>query len=96
MPHTVRLTGHTDSAGFRTSGRAADNWDLSATRANAARRVLESAGLSPDRIEAVEGKADRELLMPQRPLDPRNRRITISVLADVSPSSDLLFSAGRQ
>ena len=67
-----------------------------ATRANAARRVLESAGLSPDRIEAVEGKADRELLMPQRPLDPRNRRITISVLADVSPSSDLLFSAGRQ
>jgi len=93
VPHTVRLTGHTDGAGFRSRGRVADNWDLSASRASAARRVLERSGLSPDRIEAVEGRADRELLLPDRPLDPRNRRITISVLANVSPSSDLFFSA---
>ena len=95
VPHTVRLTGHTDSSGFRGRAGGTDNWGLSASRANAARRVMERAGLSPDRIEAVQGKADRELLLPDRPLDPRNRRITVSVLADVSPSSDLFFSADR-
>ena len=94
VPHTIRLTGHTDAAGFR-SARNTDNWSLSATRANAARRVMEDAGLSPDRIEAVEGRADRDLLFPDAPLDPRNRRITVSVLANVSPSTDLFFSADQ-
>ncbi|MCK5746275.1 MAG: hypothetical protein KAH44_08670, partial [Oricola sp.] len=56
------------------------------------RRVLERAGLPADRIEAVEGRADRELLFPDTPLDARNRRITVSVHANVSPSSDLLFT----
>ena len=96
VPHTVRLTGHTDGAGFRNPGGAGpDNWELSASRANAARRVMVRAGLSADRIEAVEGRADQELLIPGDPLDPRNRRITVSVLANVSPSSDLFFSADR-
>ena len=96
VPHTVRLTGHTDGAGFRNlGGGGRDNWELSASRANAARRVMVRAGLSPDRIEAVEGRADQELLIPEDPLDPRNRRITVSVLANVSPSSDLFFSADQ-
>lgn len=91
VPNTVRVVGHTDAANF-VKGGAEGNWELSSSRANAARRVLERAGLPPDRIEAVEGRADRELLFPETPLDARNRRITVSVHANVSPSSDLLFT----
>jgi len=95
IPNTIRVLGHTDSAGFSATG-AAGNWELSSNRANAARRVLERAGLPPDRIEAVEGRADRDLLFTDAPLDERNRRITVSVHANVSPSSDLLFTTQRR
>ncbi|WP_428410368.1 OmpA family protein [Hyphococcus sp.] len=95
IPNTIRVLGHTDAAGFTASGKAG-NWELSSSRANAARRVLERAGLPQDRIEAVEGRADRELLFPAAPLDARNRRITISVHANVSPSSDLLFKTEQR
>ena len=92
IPNVVRIAGHTDASGFRATGRG--NWELSSERANAARRVLEQAGLQRDRIEAVEGRASRELFIPARPEDPRNRRITISVHANVASSGDLLFSTG--
>jgi chemotaxis protein MotB len=90
VPNTIRIAGHTDASGFKTGGRG--NWELSSERANAARRVLEEAGLQSDRVEAVEGRGARELAIPSRPEDPKNRRITISVHADVAASGDLLFS----
>jgi chemotaxis protein MotB len=68
------IEGHTDAAQY--SGLYS-NWELSTDRANAARRVLESAGLSSGRIVEVRGLADRQLRNPANPLDPRNRRITI-------------------
>jgi chemotaxis protein MotB len=89
VPNVVRIAGHTDSSGFANPGRG--NWELSSERANAARRIMETAGLQPDRIEAVEGRGSREPFVPARPDDPRNRRITVSVHADVSESGDLLF-----
>jgi chemotaxis protein MotB len=62
------------------------NWELSADRANAVRRQLEAGGLAPGRFASVEGRAATELLMPQSPTDPRNRRISITVLrAGVEP-----------
>jgi chemotaxis protein MotB len=90
VPNTVRIAGHTDASGFKNAARG--NWELSAERANAARRVLEAAGLQSDRIEAVEGRGAREPAVPARPDDPRNRRITISVHADVAASGDLLYA----
>ena len=74
LRNPVVIEGHTDAAPF--SGLYS-NWELSADRANAARRVLESAGLNPARVVEVRGMADREPRNPDNPLDPRNRRITI-------------------
>jgi len=74
LRNPVIIEGHTDAARF---AGLYSNWELSADRANAARRVLEASGLSPVRIIEVRGMADRQLRNPENPLDPRNRRITI-------------------
>jgi chemotaxis protein MotB len=63
------------------------NWELSADRANAARRTMEAAGLNGARVVEVRGMADRQLRNPGNPLDPRNRRITI-LLPFVTPPAD--------
>lgn len=93
VPNVVRVAGHTDASPFTSGNRG--NWELSSDRANSARRVMEGAGLQPDRVEAVEGRGSRELFVPARPEDPRNRRITVSVHANVSSSGDLLFSTSQ-
>ena len=74
LRNPIVLEGHTDAAQY--AGRYT-NWELSTDRANAARRVLEDAGLASARIVEVRGMADRQLRNPDNPLDPRNRRITI-------------------
>lgn len=80
----VVVEGHSDGVPFR--GEAGDsNWELSADRANGARRALEAGGLPPERIEAVEGYADRRLRFPESPTDPRNRRIAILVPSRRAP-----------
>jgi chemotaxis protein MotB len=67
------------------------NWELSADRANAVRRQLEADGLPPNRIVRVEGRAAIDLLLPQAPADPRNRRIAVTVLREAeTPSQDKL------
>lgn len=81
LARPVVVEGHTDS---RPYGGAADysNWDLSADRANAARRVMESGGLSPALISAVRGFADRRPRILNDPMDARNRRVSIVVPLD--------------
>jgi chemotaxis protein MotB len=74
LRNPIIIEGHTDAAQYAGSY---SNWELSADRANAARRILEGAGLNGARVVEVRGMADRELRNPQNPLDPRNRRITI-------------------
>ena len=83
LSNEVSISGHTDALTYR--GQDRDNWDLSADRANATRRILVQAGLSPDRIRNVTGNADRDLLMPNDPDNPANRRITIVVLRHATP-----------
>ncbi len=70
------IEGHTDSQQFGQSAKYT-NWELSADRANAARRMLEAAGVDPARITEVRGMADRDLRVPSNPMDPANRRISI-------------------
>jgi len=93
VPNTIRIAGHTDASGFTQGARG--NWELSSERANAARRIMETSGLQGDKVEAVEGRGARELFVPARPEDPRNRRISIAVQASVAGSGDLLFGTPR-
>jgi chemotaxis protein MotB len=73
----IKVEGHTDSSGYR-SGALYSNWELSADRANAARRELLAGGLSEDKIAEVTGYADRMLFVKDDPRSPLNRRITIT------------------
>lgn len=78
MPNPLTVTGHTDSVPFRGSGRT--NWDLSADRANATRRLLMEAGVAEARLRGVIGMADREPLLPDDPRAAGNRRVAITLL----------------
>jgi len=78
LPNRIAIEGHTDAAPFK--GAQITNWELSTARASAARRELEKNGIDPSRIARVVGYADQELLIPENPKDPRNRRISIILL----------------
>ena len=80
----ISITGHTDATPFRaTSGL--DNWQLSADRANAARRALLESGLDEARVARVAGKAATEPLDLDDPTAPTNRRISIVLLNEGRP-----------
>lgn len=79
MPNRLSIRGHTDSIPYGKDA-AYTNWELSADRANASRRVLLSAGLTIARVENIQGKADGEPLVPDDPENARNRRISIILL----------------
>ena len=78
LDNTIILEGHTDSHQYAGSERYS-NWELSADRANAARRVMERQGLKPAQVSSVRGHADRQLRVASDPLDPRNRRVSVIV-----------------
>jgi chemotaxis protein MotB len=79
MSNRVAIEGHTDSRPYAASAGDYTNWELSADRANAARRVLVTSGLRTGQVEAVRGYADTRLRAQDAPLDPSNRRISIIV-----------------
>jgi chemotaxis protein MotB len=81
MPNDISVRGHTDANKYAADAKYT-NWELSADRANASRRVLIDDGINPDHIANVMGRADRENLIPDKPLDPRNRRISIIMLRE--------------
>jgi chemotaxis protein MotB len=82
----VVVEGHTDSRLFANDDRYS-NWELSADRANAARRQLERAGLPPELVRAVRGFADTQLAKPDDPLDSRNRRVSILVVPEAAAAT---------
>jgi chemotaxis protein MotB len=77
LPNKVAIEGHTDSTPYGRSDYS--NWELSADRANAARRILNDNGLAETRISQVRGFADQRLLLKNDPSNPSNRRISIIV-----------------
>lgn len=77
-PNRIVIEGHTDSTPFKTAQKT--NWELSTSRASAARRELENYGIDPGRIARVVGYADQDLFNKDDPKDPRNRRISIILL----------------
>ncbi len=81
LPNRVAILGHTDSS-TPAGGPDYTNWELSADRANAARRVLSGSDITADRFSEVTGKAATEPIFPDSPLRAENRRITILVLRE--------------
>jgi chemotaxis protein MotB len=78
IPNKISVEGHTDSEPF--SGRANyTNWELSADRANASRRLMQQHGLRADQVAQVRGFADQDPRNKMDPGDPSNRRITLIV-----------------
>lgn len=79
LSNFISIGGHTDKHLF-PQGSTYTNWELSADRANAARRELEVNCVKPEQIRKVVGFADTELLYPNEPFSPANRRINITIL----------------
>jgi chemotaxis protein MotB len=77
IPNTLSIEGHTDSKPY-AKGNAYGNWELSADRANAARRMMQENGVREDQVKQIRGFADQRLRKPD-PLDPANRRISVIV-----------------
>jgi chemotaxis protein MotB len=83
LPNRLTISGHTD--GSSPGGRFASNFDLSAARANEARRILMAQGIPAERIYEVAGRADSEPMFPDDPTLPGNRRIAITLLREAPP-----------
>jgi chemotaxis protein MotB len=84
LPNRIIISGHTDGKPFQGPD-GITNWELSADRANAARRILTASGVSNDQIYEVAGKAGSEPLLPEDPDAPSNRRISIVLLKEAPP-----------
>ena len=79
LPNKIAVRGHTDSRGFgRDSLR--NNWTLSTERADTTRQILQTGGVNVNRFSRIEGVADTNPYVPNAPGDPRNRRVSITVL----------------
>ena len=83
LPNRITISGHTD--GSPPGGRYNSNFELSAARANEARRILAAQGISGERIYEVAGRADSEPLFADDPTVPGNRRIAITLLREAPP-----------
>ncbi len=79
MPNNISIRGHTDSHPFGP-GATYTNWELSADRANASRRVLLDYEVPVTRLSDVMGKADREPFIEDDTFSEQNRRISIILL----------------
>ncbi len=86
LPNKVSLEGHTDSRPYAGGGNYS-NWELSADRANATRRLMQQNSLRQDQVAEVRGFADQRLRKGVGPEDPSNRRITLTVKYVEKPSS---------
>ena len=88
MKNPLLVEGHTDSKPYGNS--AYTNWELSADRANAARRIMQTSGLQTAQIAQVRGFADQHLRLVKNPTDASNRRISIIVQYPNSELAQLL------
>ncbi len=81
FPNSLLIEGHTDATPY-PSDSGYSNWDLSADRANSARRLMQQDGVRVNQVTQVRGYADQMLRVKSNPLDPSNRRISILVKND--------------
>jgi chemotaxis protein MotB len=100
LPNALLIEGHTDAQPY-ASEAGYSNWELSADRANAARRLLQQNGVRRDQVTQVRGYADQMLRVKANPYDPSNRRVSIlvknldGVTPDVEGLKGIKTQAGR-
>jgi chemotaxis protein MotB len=94
LPNQLLIEGHTDAAQYLTDA-SYSNWELSADRANAARRLMQANGVRSDQVTQVRGYADQLLRVKSNPFDPSNRRISILV-KNLDGSTPLPYFAHAQ
>jgi len=92
VPNKISLSGHTDRNAYGAT-RTYTNWELSADRANAARRALIDGGLEPAKITRVVGLASSVLFDKNNPFNPINRRISIVVMTKSAEATALSTDA---
>ncbi len=88
----IELEGHTET-NAQTNREPHGNWELSADRANAARRKLIHSGVTAGQVYKVSGFADTVPMPGYPPEDEINRRVTVMVKVNESkdqPGSNLL------
>lgn len=78
LPNKISVEGHTDAKPYVVDNNYG-NWELSADRANSARRLLQRSGIAADQITEVRGFADQRPLDGKNPFDPSNRRVSLVV-----------------
>lgn len=78
IPNKLSIEGHTDSRSY-VSQSGYSNWELSADRANSARRLMQQCGVGDNQVAEVRGFADQRLRKPQDPDSSSNRRVSIVV-----------------
>ena len=79
MQNRLLIEGHTDSQPYAASRGGYSNWELSADRANSARKLMQENGLRSDQVAEVRGYADQRLRRPDDPTHASNRRVSIVV-----------------
>jgi chemotaxis protein MotB len=87
LPNDLLIEGHTDAKPFTREGDYS-NWELSADRANAARRLMERSGMRHGQIVQVRGFADQNLRDRENPENASNRRISVIVRYQSVPEAD--------
>ncbi|MCL6415628.1 flagellar motor protein MotB [Aestuariirhabdus sp. Z084] len=80
VPNKVSISGHTDATPFMR-GEDVGNWELSAARANTARRTLLFGGVTDEQVAQVVGYGDSILFDTANPTNPVNRRIDILIMS---------------
>ncbi len=94
VPNRISITGHTDARAYPGQG-GYSNWELSADRANAARRSLVGAGLPDEKIARVVGLSSSVLFDRTDPQSPINRRISIVIMTKHAEEEALKTDVAR-
>ena len=79
VQNKISVTGHTDATPYGANATYT-NWELSADRANAARRALLEGSYPESKVATVQGMGSAAPYLIDQPTEPINRRIAIIVL----------------
>ncbi len=93
LPNALLIEGHTDATPYSTDTNYG-NWELSADRANSARRLLQQDGVRANQVTQVRGYANQLLRVQGNPYDPSNRRVSILVKNGDGPGTKLAAGKG--
>jgi len=93
LPNHISIVGHTDARPYAGKNRGYSNWELSADRANSARRELVNSGVQENKFMRIVGIADSIPLDHGNPLNPINRRISI-IIMNYTTERKLLENSG--